>query len=238
MTRLVVIAGTVATLMLGGPGVAASEPLDSSSTATFVAASLRVTQAAVARVVRLKASVNALIGHVETACPHAVPNSLRNGTVAQQRVAAALIGEAVGEVTVAETQPLGDVEQSALDEIAPLRWTSGSLNRRIAAFVRDSRAVLALRPPDLCVDAETAAKSNFIIAPRATMTFNRRFLAATRESGAPALGDLLLKMKAFASSDTLAAVQQLGRLQNQLGRRFSAFALSALGRIVRAFTGG
>jgi hypothetical protein len=238
MNRLVVIAGTIATLMLVGPGVAASEPLDSASTATFVAASLRVTHAAVARVGRLKASVNVLIGHVDAACPHVVPNSLQNGTVAQQRVAGALIGEALGELTVAETQPLRDVQKSALDEIASLRWTSEALNRRIAAFVRGSRAVLALRPPDLCVEAETAAKSNFMITPRATMTFNRRFFAATRESGSPALGDLLLKMKAFASSDTRAAVQRLGRLENQLGRRFSAFALSAPGRMVGAFIGG
>ena len=185
--------------MLALPTTALATSLDSSSTSKFVAASSGVERVTLASLSQEQAAANALISHVQSTCPGAVPASLKTGTAAQQRAGEALSGEALAELTLALIDPVRPAEERAIAAIAPLRWTSSTLNRQTAAFVQEGRAALALHPPDLCAQAKAAASSGFAVVPPATTTFLRRYRAAL-PSSAPTAIDLADKMRPLASS--------------------------------------
>ncbi len=216
--------------MLAVPATALATSLDGSSTSKFVAASLQPVRAALAKQGQEHAAANALISHVQSACPGAVPTSLGTGTQAQRRTWGAFSAEALGEFSLALIGPTRPAEQRAIREIAPLRWTSAALNRQVAAFVRSGRGLLALHPPDICGQAKTAAATGFAVVPPATATFIRRYGAAALAS-APTAVELADKMKPLADPQALAAIGQFARLEARLTRDLSRFASPALDRL-------
>ncbi len=221
--------------MLALPTTALATSLDSSSTSKFVAASSRLVRAALAKQGQLEAAANALIGHVQSTCPSAVPASLKTGTAAQQRAWEALSGEALAELTLALIDPVRPAEQRAIAAIAPLRWTSATLNRQIAAFAQEGRAALALHPPDVCDQARTAAASGFAVVPPATTTFIRRYRAAL-PSSAPTAVDLADKMKPLADAQGRVAIGQLASLEGRVSHALGHFTFSALDRLSSALS--
>ena len=182
-----------------------------------------------------QAAVNALISHVQSTCPGAVPASLKTGTAAQQRAWEALSGEALAELTLALIDPVRPAEQRAIAAIAPLRWTSATLNRQIAAFAQEGRAALALHPPDVCDQARTAAASGFAVVPPATTTFIRRYRAAL-PSSAPTAVDLADKMKPLADAQGRVAIGQLASLEGRVSHALGHFTFSALDRLSSALS--
>ncbi len=221
--------------MLALPTTALATSLDSSSTSKFVAASSRVERVTLANLSREQAAVNALISHVQSTCPGAVPASLKTGTAAQQRAWEALSGEALAELTLALIDPVRPAEQRAIAAIAPLRWTSATLNRQIAAFAQEGRAALALHPPDVCDQARTAAASGFAVVPPATTTFIRRYRAAL-PSSAPTAVDLADKMKPLADAQGRVAIGQLASLEGRVSHALGHFTFSALDRLSSALS--
>jgi len=156
------IAAILGALMLALPATALATSLDSSSTSKFVAASLQPVRAALAKQGLEHAATKALISHVQSACPGAVPANLATGSEAERRTWGAFSAEALGEFSLALIAPIRPAGQRAIRQIAPLRWTSAALNRQVAAFVRSGRALLALRPPDICAQAQAAAANGFL----------------------------------------------------------------------------
>ena len=185
--------------MLALPATALATSLDTASTTKFVAASSQAVSAALAKQSQEKAAANALISHVQSTCPGAVPANLANGTEAQRHTWQAFSGEAVAEFALALTGPIRPAEQRAVRGIAPLRWTSATVNKEVAAFVRQGRATLALHPPDICDQAKAAAASGFAVVPPATATFIKRYSVAAPAS-APTVVDLADKMKPLGPS--------------------------------------
>jgi hypothetical protein len=216
--------------MLALPATALATSFDSSSTSKFVAASLQPVRAALAKQSQEHAAVNALISHVQSVCPGAVPTILETGTQAQRRTWGAFSAEALAEFSLALIDPTRSAEQRAIRAIAPLRWTSAALNRQVAAFVRSGRGLLALHPPDICAQAQAAAANGFSVVPPATATFIHRYGAAAPAS-APTVVGLAGKMKPLADPQALAGVEQLARLEARLTRDLSRFASPALGRL-------
>ena len=180
--------------MLALPATALATSLDTASTTKFVAASSQAVSAALAKQSQEKAAANALISHVQSTCPGAVPANLANGTEAQRHTWQVFSGEAVAEFALALTGPIRSAEERAVRGIAPLRWTSATVNKEVAAFVRQGRATLALHPPDICDQAKAAAASGFAVVPPATETFIKRYSVAAPAS-APTVVDLADKMK-------------------------------------------
>jgi hypothetical protein len=227
------IAGVAAALMLALPATALATSLDGSSTSKFVVASLRPVRASLSKQSQEHAAANALISRIQSACPGAVPASLATGSGAQRQTWGAFSVEALGEFSLALIGPVLPAERRAIREIAPLRWTSAALNRHVAAFVRSARGLLALHPPDICVQAKTAAATGFAVVPPATAAFSRRYTAAASAS-APTAVELADKMKPLADPHALAAIGQFARLEARLTRDLSRFALPALDRLSNA----
>ena len=100
------------------------------------AAEIRLSSTVIALHEKLEASADALVGHVESACPGVVPASLQTGSKAQQRTWTALVDGA-----------------------------SAALNRRVAGYEAGERVALSLHPPDLCEQARAAARSGFTVVP-------------------------------------------------------------------------
>jgi hypothetical protein len=208
--------------------------LDSSSTSKFVADSSGVERVTLASLSQEQAAVNALISHVQSTCPGAVPASLKTGTAAQQRAWEGLSGEALAELTLALIDPVRPADERAIAAIAPLRWTSTTLNGEVSAFVRQGRAALALHPPDLCAQAKAAASSGFAVVPPATTTFLRRYRAALPDS-APTVVDLADKMKPL-DPRARAAISKLASLEGRVSRAVGHFTFAALGRLSGALS--
>jgi hypothetical protein len=220
--------------MLALPSAALATSPDISSTSKFVAASARVERVTLASLRQEQAAVNALISHVKSTCPGAVPASLRTGTAAQQRAWEALTGEAQAELTLALIDPVRPAEHRAIAAIAPLRWTSATLNRQIATFAQEGRAALALHPPDVCDQARAAAASGFAVVPPATTTFIRRYRAALPGS-APTAVDLADKMKPL-DPQARAAIAKLASLEGRVSRALGHFTFAALDRMTSALS--
>ena len=230
MRRRWAIAGVLGALTLALPATSLAASLDSSSTSKFVAASSAAVRAELASQGKEEAAVNALISHVQSACPGAVPASLKTGTAAGQRAWQALSGEALAEVTLGLIDPIRSAEQRAIRAIAPLRWTSATLNRQVAAFVQQGRAALALHPPDVCAQARAAAASGFARVPPATTTFLAHYRAALPAS-APSVVDLANSMKPSADSQARAAIGQLASLEGRVSKAFGRFTFAAFDRM-------
>jgi hypothetical protein len=218
--------------MLALPTGALATSLDSSSTSKFVAASSRVDRLVLARASQEQASVNAFVTHIQSACPGIVPASIKTGTAAQQRAWRALSSEALGEFGLALIDPVRAAEKRALRAIAPLRWTSATVNRQVAAYAQELRATLALHPPDICAQAKAMASTGFAAIPPATTTFLRRARAATPDSALSAM-ELADKMKPLADPPARAAIGQLASLEGRVNRAIKHFVLPALGRLER-----
>ena len=221
--------------MLALPATSLGTSLDSSSTGKFVAASSGAVRAELASQGKEEAAVNALINHVQSVCPGAVPASLKTGTAAGQRAWQALSGEDLAEVTLRLIDPIRPAEQRAIRAIAPLRWTSSTLNRQVAAFAQQGRAALALHPPDVCAQARAAAAAGFASVPPATTTFLAHYRAALPAS-APSVIDLANRMKPLADPQARAAIGQLVSLEGRVSRALGHFTFSALGRLSAALS--
>lgn len=221
--------------MLALPATALATSLDSSSTTKFVVASSGAVRAELASQGKEEAAVNALISHVQSACPGAVPANLKTGTAAQQGAWQALSGEALAEVTLGLIDPIRPAEQRAIRAIAPLRWTSATVDQDVSAFVRQGRAALALHPPDLCEQAKAAAGSSFAVVPPATKIFLRRYASAL-PSSAPTAIDLADKMKPLADPQARAAIGRLATLEGRVSKAFGRFTFAAFDRMTSALS--
>jgi hypothetical protein len=227
-------AAIVALVVLASPAVAGADSLDATSTAKFLAAESRVERRVIAAHEQLEISADALVARVESGCPSAVPASLENGSQAQQRTWMALVAEAGNDLAVAELHPIRSAVRRELARIAPLRWTSAPLNRLLAAYVSGGRRALSLHPPDICGQAQAAARSGFAVIPPGTLAFNARFGSTQSDSSAVALAR---DMKPLATPQELAGIKQLGHLQSRVNRLLAGFALQAWGRLTQALTG-
>jgi hypothetical protein len=141
-----------------------------------------------------------------------------------------------GEVELAAIGPFRHASETFIRAISRLRWSSQAVNRRVAAAVRQVRAVLALRPPDLCRQAAIARVASFTRTPPAIRTFARRFVMAAFAPSSSA-DELAHLMKPFADPHDLAAIKRVDVLQRREGAILSPLTYSANTRLDRALFG-
>jgi len=220
------VAALVVGAVVGIGQVASAEPVDIASTHAFIVDSVQFARADVATFGRGEASVDAAINRVVRTCPDVASRSAQNGTAAQQRTWTSLIDEAGYAVVLAEVAPLRPATTKLTRTLGRLRWSVASINRAMAAFLRADRAILALKPPDLCGDARASAATAFTSVPRSAVTFLRSASVAFPDSPATDSG-LLRTMNAFVTQDESSEIKELCalnvRLEN-LNRRFGPTA--------------
>jgi hypothetical protein len=227
-------AAIVGLWLLASPGLAVAGSLNAASTAKFLSVESRIERTVIRLREKLEVSADALIDHVESGCPGALPARLETGSKAQQRTWAAFLEEAADEIAVAELSPVRPAVRRGLARIAPLRWTSTALNSRVGAYVSGGRTALSLHAPDICQQTRTAARLSFTVVPARTSAFDARFESTQPGSSAVALAR---EMKPLATPDELAGIKQLGHLQSRVDRLLAGFTLQVWDRLTRALTG-
>lgn len=230
--RGVLIAAAV--LVFAAPASASS--IDQRSTHRFIAASVAALSGAIAAHGRQQPAIDAVIGHLTTGCPGALPDA-SPGTTAQQGTRAALYEEAVVELSLAFVAPIRAVFPAFARRVAGLHWTRSALDRSVAASVRSGLGTLALVPPDVCGDIAAAAASGFTTIPAETAAFLRAAGRSVLATG-PLATDLVGRMQRFIGPGDAAAVGRLHRLQRRLDELFSKPIAAAYARLDRALTGG
>jgi hypothetical protein len=229
------IAGVGLALVLCAPTAAAASG-DASSSHVFLTATARFLHTTIARRHQEAAAVDALIAHVDSDCPDAVPVSLQKGTTAQQNTAMLFQLALDGELAVAEIGPLRSAYASFDRAIAHLQWSDHDLHRRIALAVKQARATAAIRAPDLCGQASLAAESNFTAAPPAIRTFVRR-LDQANSSESTTTGQLIALVARFAGPGDAGLIKRVDQLQKRTEAIIKRLSLRGLVTLTRAFSG-
>jgi hypothetical protein len=234
--RIRATAGVIVAVFVAWAGVAAAESENVSSTSAFIAAATQMESRAVALDGREKAAADALIEHVRSGCPSAIPAQNRTGTPAQQRVWMAFYYEAVIELVLADARPLRSSVRRSSATISRLRWSDKTLDTAVRDLVRESRATLSLRPPDLCQQAATASASGFETVPIQTRSFLHRAARAMPDS-APTLYGLARRMRRYLPAKNSEAFNHLRTVNTREGRLLSARLGPAVASVLRALLG-
>ena len=229
------VAVTAALVALAAP-LANASTMDVASTHAFIVAAVRDTRAVVARYGRERASMNAAIEHVAATCPAVLSRAAQYGTAAQQDSWGQLVQEASFDLILAQIAPIRGVVTVSTRTLARLHWTAPPINRAVATFVRESRATLALRAPDLCEDARASAAAGFSSVPASTTAFLRSARVAVPDM-APTGGDLIRMMHAYLTPGDRRAIRQLDGLDARLNRLVGTFEPGAYVRMVDALAG-
>jgi len=232
----VLLAG-VAIAVIAAPAVASS--LDLASTKKFIAAETRSVAAAVAKHGAEEAGANAFIKHIESRCRGALPGYLRTGTASQQRIWEAFIfGEGSSELALGWIRPLRPDVAAEARELQRLRWSRPAITHPVAAIARTDRAMLALKPPDICDQVRASAADGFKALPPATSRFLRVAGVAFPDSDSlPSTVELLSMMKSFFTPSERPAIKQLHNLERRLDRLNGLFLLHAWVRMAEALRG-
>lgn len=230
------IAAVVIGLLAASPSATAVAGSNKASTTTFIGAAGRLVSAELGLVGRGEAAANALITHVRSACPGAIPNRLRTGPPARQAVWVVFQIEAAFELGVAQDRPLKPAVSVFIARTAHLRWTDQALNRAIADLVDQLRTVSSLRPPDLCIQAKLAKSSGYSIVPPGTGEFVSSVSVGDQKSGpGTGLRRLMERMSAYMTVGEARAARHVLALDHRLIRLNSArFERQVLGRLQRA----
>jgi hypothetical protein len=216
--------------------LANANPVDFASTHMFIVLALQNSRATVGAFSREKASADATISRVSSTCPGVLSRSARTGTTAQQRSWSNLTEEASLELALAEVAPLRRVIAQSTRTLARLRWSVAGIDRAVRVLVRQTRATLALRPPDLCGDASASAATGFVSVPRSTVTFLRSSRVAFPHSG-PTYSELVHKMRGFVAADEMSAIKRLHVFNARLNSLNSRFGPDAYVRMIDALAG-
>ena len=235
MRRRVRCAAVGLALVLCAPAAAAT-PRDAASTHVFLTAAARLLHVTIAHRKQEAASANAVIAHVDSACPHAIPATVRTGTPGQQTTAQVFAIASEGEIILAEIRPLRAAYSSFSHAVAHLQWSEQRLNRQVAVAVRQALAVARIGRIDLCREAGLARASNFQQAPPGLRAFVRRFVAAT-SSPSPTVTELEQLMKPLAGPGDAGLIEQVHQLQVRVNRSITHLTLGAVPKLVRALFG-
>jgi hypothetical protein len=223
----------LASVVAGVTAPAAAASLDARSSGRFLAATNKLLTAAIGKSRSEAGAVNALIAHVASSCPGALPADLQNGTAAQRRTLTSLISEADFELVLAEVAPLRAMSVTWVRALGRLHWSEPAINRSMATEVRKDKVALTLRHPDLCTDAKASAVGGFTTLPPDAARFLK---LAALANDPPAVIDLAEMVKPFITGDETRAFKQLRSLDARFNRLSPRFGV-ATARMMRALSG-
>ncbi len=215
--------------MLVAPGASASSVVsDIAATRAFIADATAFLTKALSLSSRSKASVNAFVGDLTSACPGSLASGPAGESSAQQRTRAALLREADLEAVLAQISPVERSAKHLINRVEHLRWGIPRLDDAVRTFLRADRAALAIKAPDLCSDIKAAANTGFATIPGAT---SRLIKAAARADTSNSAADIANLMVRFIGHDERRALDHLRHLQNQIDRLEGKLAFNAIQRI-------
>lgn len=219
--------------------MADADTVDIASTVQYVSDTSALFNAVVLASKREKAAVNAVVERVSAHCRGELPDYLRTGTAAQQRVWTAFANdETSGELILALLRPVHKDYAAAARRLERLHWTRPAINRAVTADARRTLAALALKPPDQCADVRAAAATQFTTVPADAKRFITRATRLFRASdAAPAFAGHLKMFTRYITAAEKPKVRTLNSLEAKLNHILDRSDLNAYLRTIEALRG-
>ena len=202
--------------------------VDRASARAFLADASTFVRISLAHRVQLKNATRAFIAHLESSCPGSLADAAppiaehaqgappskegSEGTPAQRTTSQTFLTVALGELEVTAYRPVRAPALAFAQELTRLHWTRSPVAGALAAFARSILAALALRPPDLCVDARASSAIAFTTAPPEATQFALAFRATNIVNEGrrlPELAHLVRPLLAGGDLDAFARVRRL-----------------------------
>jgi hypothetical protein len=165
MLGVVVIAIALAPLQ---PALASSG--DAATTRTYLQANYALLRVAQRNIKASEAAYKSVQHRVTAECPHAGLNSPQDTQSTQ------MSNEVIGAMVVSAAKPDLAAIRTYLHAVAPLHWSSASINHSMARYRASLGTIFKLTVPDLCSDVKSWATSGFQTLPSHTVSFVKLFL--------------------------------------------------------------
>jgi hypothetical protein len=232
--------GRAIRLIVAGVGLALvatpalASPMDQPSVQALIRDAGRYVKLSITKEAAETKAGNKFIAAVKASCSKSLPNSLASGSESQLRSFAELVEEAGVEFALAEISPADGAASALARELDGLRWSDAKIARTIAASGRYTRAVFALKPPSLCTDIKTSARTNFAVTPRESTKFVRQAMRALEPGGndPPTLLTILSLLKPDLTRNEPAAIRAIRKRYSSYVAANSKLGARAYARLI------
>jgi hypothetical protein len=150
--------------------------LDVAATRAYIQANYRLTRVARANLAASQGSIQAFARRVVGECPLAGEGSYANNAASQ------FSEEVVGTIVATTFRPDVGAIDAFTHVIRHLRWSNGRLTRDVHRYAMKLENLAVLAPADICEDVKAFAAASFLVAPEATISYDKRYLAADVEA--------------------------------------------------------
>lgn len=173
-----------------------------------------------------------VVNSLSAACPNVLTplNSLPSDSSTGE-TAGAFVIEVESDITVA--MRTNDVANATRlnDALVHLRWSTTSTTKATARLVKVERAIVALKPPDVCADARALVADGAKSVPAGTRSWDNNYLAlmARRDS---ALTVLDKAVEPLFTAKTRRMIKQQERTVHQLDGRSRKIEAAAVNNVL------
>jgi hypothetical protein len=154
----------------------ASRARDVAATRAYIQANYRLTRVARANLAASEGAIHAFARRTVGECPLAGEGSYANNAANQ------FSEEVVGAIVTTTFRPDVGAIDAFTHVVERLRWSSARLTRSVHGYVVKLENLAALAPADICEDVKAFAADSFRVAPEATISYDKRYLAADVEA--------------------------------------------------------
>jgi hypothetical protein len=199
--RFVALASALAALAMAAPAAAS----DAGVTQAYIKANYVFTQAAHSHLGASKRALTGMLHRIGQECPRAAKGTPQN--VQSEH----LSNEVIGLLVLEADKPDRAAAHRFLREVASLRWSNPSLNRKLHTYFKQISALDKLSPPDVCADVRTWVAGGSTTIPPSTVAFDDAFLPNWVVAGYQPSG-----LSRFESGATRALARRTRPLEDKL----------------------
>jgi hypothetical protein len=156
--------------------VSGARARDVAATRAYIEANYRLVRAARANLAASEVAIRAYARRIVGECPLAGEGSYLN------HAANLFTEEIAGALVAAVSHPDVGAIYAFTHVVEHLRWSDARLTRAVRNNVVKLKNLAVLPPADICEDVKAFAANGFRVAPEATISYNKRYLAADVEA--------------------------------------------------------
>jgi hypothetical protein len=149
---------------------------DVAATRAYIQANYRLTRVARGNLAASEGASHALARRTVGECPLGGEGSYTNNAASQ------FSEEVVGTIVTTTFRPDVGAIDAFTHVVKHLRWSDARLTHSVRGYVAKLENLAALPPANICEDVKAFAAADFRVAPEATISFDKRYLAADVEA--------------------------------------------------------
>ncbi|HEY3760054.1 MAG TPA: hypothetical protein VGL37_09840 [Solirubrobacteraceae bacterium] len=157
-------------------GASVGRARDIAATRAYIQANYQLTRVARVNLSASEGATHALARRIVGECPLGGEGSYTNNAASQ------FSEEVVGTIVTTTFRPDVRAIGAFTYAVEHLRWSDARLTHSVRRYVAKLQNLVALPPADICADVKAFAATSFRVAPEATISFDKRYLAADVEA--------------------------------------------------------